>query len=513
MPDAGVAHSEAQRGRGLHAALGLVAVLIACAAVYWPRLGVNGLSMTEGHRVLPAWEILDRKEWLSPRLFGHAYLRKPPGMSWAVAASSMVLGRTEFAARAVSAVCATAMALVAFGFAARWYGPRWGAAAGVACALTPLFWESGRSAEIEALNNLGTHLVMLGILDLLVFQAGRKDRERWFSIPLLASVGMVIAGISKGPASLACLVGVVTAACAVRKSFWTLLSPALWAALLAAGLTLGGLAWLIWRSVADEPVVFQDPADFLWPRGRLVEIATLAPEALVLGLPMSFALLCPWGRLASRDAERSPEERDGLTMARAAAFACLFSLTVFVAIGTYNPRYAMPAFTVVPLIVPHVVRSALRSLDSRRRSVTVLLMLGHPVAWPIVLLAGGIGFGVYQENQRATSSGRDAGVALAARLPHRAIVWCDGLIEARPEVMHYAFRAALDEQRWITFRWAPGLAWEPRLPAEGEFLILRTDAGLDERAAYVRSGLIPRLTSVATGRVHKFEFEVFRETE
>ena len=74
-------------------------VLLACAAVFWPLLGRGGLAMTEGHRVIPAWEMLDTGDWLTTRMFETAYVRKPPGIAWLIALSSMVFGQTEWAAR------------------------------------------------------------------------------------------------------------------------------------------------------------------------------------------------------------------------------------------------------------------------------------------------------------------------------------------------------------------------------------------------------------------------------
>ena len=100
----------------------------------------GGLSYTEGHRAIPAWEMLESGDWLVTTLFDRVYLRKPPGMAWAIAGSSAVFGQTEFAARFVSAVCSTAMVLVAYGFARRWFGARWALSAGIG---SPDYWITG----------------------------------------------------------------------------------------------------------------------------------------------------------------------------------------------------------------------------------------------------------------------------------------------------------------------------------------------------------------------------------
>src|SRR5437867_1102164 len=97
-------------------------VLAVCAAVYLPRLGAGGLTNTEGHRAIPGWGMLESGDWVLPRMFGQVYLRKPPGMSWAIAASSAVFGETEFAARLPSALAMMGMALVAMFFGSRWFG-------------------------------------------------------------------------------------------------------------------------------------------------------------------------------------------------------------------------------------------------------------------------------------------------------------------------------------------------------------------------------------------------------
>ena len=77
--------SQGERGPALGRQV--VIVLALCAVVFWVRLGADGLGATEGHRAVPGWEMLDTGRWLVPTMFDQPYLRKPPGMSWAVALS------------------------------------------------------------------------------------------------------------------------------------------------------------------------------------------------------------------------------------------------------------------------------------------------------------------------------------------------------------------------------------------------------------------------------------------
>src|SRR5262249_8439204 len=89
-------------------------VLVAAGLVYWPFLGHSGFAFSEGQRVFPGWEMARGGDWLVPRLFGQAYLRKPPGMPWAIALASFVFGENEFSARSVSALAVTLGALISF---------------------------------------------------------------------------------------------------------------------------------------------------------------------------------------------------------------------------------------------------------------------------------------------------------------------------------------------------------------------------------------------------------------
>jgi 4-amino-4-deoxy-L-arabinose transferase-like glycosyltransferase len=63
----------------------VVLTLAAACLAQLPWLGSSGLSQSEGHRAIPGWTMLERGNWIVPHLFEQPYLRKPPGMPWAVA--------------------------------------------------------------------------------------------------------------------------------------------------------------------------------------------------------------------------------------------------------------------------------------------------------------------------------------------------------------------------------------------------------------------------------------------
>jgi 4-amino-4-deoxy-L-arabinose transferase-like glycosyltransferase len=491
-------------------------VLLTCAGVYWPGIGAGGLTMTEGHRVIPAWEMLESGDWLLPRMFGQVYLRKPPGMAWAVAASSSVLGPTEFAARAVSAAAMTATAFLAFVFAARWFGGRWALAGGLAMALTPLFWAPGRGAEIEALHNLGAFASVALIIDVLT--PGRASaRPILAALPLAASV--LVAVLTKGPAALPCLAAAVGAACLVQRSIRPCRSPVVWSAVVAATAVTGVVAWRTASALAagGERAILQSPGEFLWTPSKLTLAGVGAVLAMPLAawasaLPSSLALLFPWGSDARAEAAGDPVPRPWL-LTRTVAWTILLSLGLAAALGVDNPRYAMPGLPLAPMLVPYVLRGLAGAYASRRRVIARVVGLGHPAAWVVALAAGAAFHVLWFEPRLRRTSGREAGIALAASFPDGAEVWANDLIEARPEVLLYAARHAAAEGRRVRVRWVPSLAAESPLPPRGGFVVLRTDAGSGERTAYAVAGRLAGLEPVAFGRVHKYAFTLYRAND
>jgi hypothetical protein len=81
--------------------------------------------------------MLETGDLLVVRLFEQAYLRKPPGMPWAIALSTLTFGPGEFASRFVSAVAIAIGALASLLFIQRWFGKPFGLIAGLAFVLAP----------------------------------------------------------------------------------------------------------------------------------------------------------------------------------------------------------------------------------------------------------------------------------------------------------------------------------------------------------------------------------------
>ncbi|MFI4896205.1 MAG: ArnT family glycosyltransferase [Phycisphaerales bacterium JB059] len=491
-------------------------VLLACAAVFWPLLGQGGLAMTEGHRVIPAWEMLASGDWLTTRMFGTAYVRKPPGIAWLIALSSMLFGQTEWAARAALASCATLMALVALAFGRRWFGARWGIGAGLAQALSPLMWEVGRSAEIEALHALGVQLCALACIDLT--RSSRARQGAWMAG--LVAIGVFVAALSKGPAGAPVVVGALVGGVFARRSIRALRSPWLWVGLGAGAIASGGMFLLLARALGDEPAVRAAPASHLWS-APVTQILALGPTGFVYALPLSLALLRPWGPDARREGDADEREAGVLECARALAWAWVVAMALWTAIGLSNPRYVMPGVVVLAPLAAYALRGAFRAgaFTERRRMIARWMFLGRPAVWVILLLGGAwVYIGSREAGVRA-SSGREAGgrmgralVRTLEDLPEldRRVLIADDAIEARPEALQEIRRtlreAGLGEA--VEIRWTPWGA-EDGPPPGWDLALIRADGESTELGNFAELIEQGRVGLIDEQRISKYVYRLY----
>lgn len=479
------------------------AVLLVCLLVYVPGLNHAGLAYTEGHRAIPGFELLERlragdfspTSLLVTTLFEQPYMRKPPGMPWAVALAASVLGEGESAPRAVSAAASAAGALLALWMARRWFGAPWGLVAGLFHALTPLFWQAGRSGEIEALNNLFTQAAVFALID-----AARRARPA----PMLLAASAAVLGLAwtKGPASIPCIVSASLAALwlappAARPR----LALALFVALAAPMLLAAGLWAYALRLAAalDRPPVTQGVGEFLWTLERAPRVLALPFLAWASALPAALALLWPWGPDARREGQTSPQALGTLRLARALAGACLGALLIYAALGVSNPRYTMPAFTFIAPLVAYLARGRAGEFLPLRARLAGLALLGRPWAWPVVLLAVAAVVIPLTERSRARNSGRAAGESLAQAVHTPSDIHADLAIEARPEVLWYAARASARRGLPLRPLWNPG--WTQ--PPTG--LVLLLDSPDEEARLRARPWSLDE-TPLATEAVAGFRF-------
>ncbi len=489
--------------------LSVALVLAACIPIYWLGLGRAGLVATEGHRAIPAWEMLDSGDRWLPTMFDRAYLRKPPGMMWAIAASSSVFGRTEFAARAVSAAAATLSAVVALVFARRWFGPRAGLTAGLAQALMPVWFVFARSAEIESLHVLACQIAVLTIVDLAARPRGPAPLRA-----LVLSAALAGAGLLKGPAGAPVVLPVLVAVMIATRSARVVLRPALAGAVILAGAVLvGAFAAIRARLEASALVpVLQDPSEFAPSLARLPKILNLLPAALVQGLPVTGAVaLAFWPQGEVRDEARAASVGSPpgtAETARALALAYLLAVACLMLSGVGNPRYALPALSPLAPLAGWAWVGRLGLFDGWRRRLATWCTLGRLWAWPAVaLVLIPIYIFVFMEPRRAEISGKQIGLELGAALPDGCTVYADWLVEARPEVLHYARVEAAARGKTVRVRWVDLESFIPPTEA-GTLIAARTDAAGNELARPGVRGVTGAGRQVFAGSVYKYTFVV-----
>jgi 4-amino-4-deoxy-L-arabinose transferase-like glycosyltransferase len=468
----------------------VVALALLCGLIFGWNLGSGGFIDTEGHRVVPGYEMLATGEWLVPHMFERPYVRKPPGMPWAVAVATWALGESVWSARLVSALAATAAVLVAWWFGRAWFG-RWGGlAAGAAQALMPQLWPVARHAEIEALNQLGTQLTALALVHVMVV-GGRRAR----SAVVLGAIGTAAMLFAKGPAGAAAVGAVLVAACLVQRSVRPVVCTRV-ALILLPG--IGLFAWWAlalrgWLAAYTGPLepALQSPGSFMWT-DPVWEIGVFPIAAWVSALPASLALLFPWGPDARTEGRRGTGRgfRRPYLIALTLGWAWVLAVGLWWALGIGNPRYAMPAAVLAPPVAGYVVWGlASGRFAGARPGIARALGLFRWWAWPVALAVGwgGYLFGV-ESSRRATSggsAGQMVGSEVAAwtraqaadgrRLEGPVRVYADGVIEARPEVLlglrHGSAQADGPEVQII---WSPGIRMHTS-PRFGDGLLLRDD--------------------------------------
>ncbi|MGD9688818.1 MAG: ArnT family glycosyltransferase [Phycisphaerales bacterium] len=502
--------------RLLHAPL----VAIVACLVALPGLGATGLSSSEGHRAIPGWTMLQSGDWLHIKLFGATYLRKPPGMPWAIATSSSFLGMTELAARLPSALGFAAMALLAWRMSTRWFGPPWGLIGGLAQALMPVLWPWARSAEIELLHALAAQAAAFMVIDLLVTsERGECDSTRDGGArstqlhPAWNAAAIGFAGMAmfllKGPAGVPAIVGAAAGACLALGAARALLNSWLWLGVLLAGAGV----WVAWSALAGRnatpDAVTQDVREFLWSMDRLGAIALMPLGALAAGLPASACLLLCWSRSKAFEAR----------VAQALAAGVLIALGIYMAMGVSNHRYALPALTMLPPLAAYAASLGLRPRKEPGGNgieAGVRGFRGAMVAAGVLAIIAGVWIPMI-ERSRARHSGREAGAALAraladaapttrerdAGMPRRELVLADALIDARPDVLWYMER----ERPGARARWTRGEAFRSAQPASDLYLLARTDDGApDERAMVDRLVAAGAAQVIHEGRLHDYSF-------
>ncbi len=493
-----------REGPPLSCLLTLLVLLILCALVTLPFLGSTGLSSSEGHRVIPALTMLESGDYLVPSMFDQPYARKPQLVPWLFAGALSIHDNPDLSPRIVSVLAFTLMTLGSWFFARRWFGTDAALPAGIACALTPLFWSPARSAEIESVNNLLTALGAWITLELLL--RTKKEHTPLWSIALgIAALFMLL---TKGPAGFPIFLALIVASSILNRSPKPLFNPSILIPIAIAAL-LFVWHWSRTLTAAGPDVIIQSPAAFMFEPSRLLKLVGFIPVSLLTALPITLALLFPWGKDAKSESTESDQRAWQLKTAKALALSIPLSLLIMMLVGVSNDRYAQPILATIPPLVGWVLTT---NLLPHRAKILRVFTLGSPKLLAFILVIGAIlNFSIIEPNQRASSGKLPAlqlAVDIQSALPAgQYTIIADAMIEARPETLLYLQQTLESTDHPLTIHWIPRLPGQQISQIRSDhphstLALIRTDPNGDESDKV----LIDKV--IATGTVHEFDFSL-----
>jgi 4-amino-4-deoxy-L-arabinose transferase-like glycosyltransferase len=175
----------------------VTSLYLLAALLFFFALGNHQLQGSTEARVAGiAMEMHLDNDWVTPRLFGEAFLEKPPLSLWLDAGAMRVFGVSPWAVRLASAVAGLFSVMLLYGMLRRFERPKrvaW--TAGILLATMASYWSNVRGVGEDALLALGVTAALLAF-----FQAQRLPT---LGNSLLFVVGIAIATLSKGVLGLA----------------------------------------------------------------------------------------------------------------------------------------------------------------------------------------------------------------------------------------------------------------------------------------------------------------------
>ncbi len=344
-------------------------VVVGAMVFFWGLGSLPLLSYNEARRAIPASTMFASGDWLLPRLNGELYLAKPPLLYWLGAASAHLFGAAnEWAVRLPSALAATVVAVLAYRYALRQFGP-WPALFAVQILIANAsFAIDARRAQIEMLL---TALCFSSLLAALHYTHGNGERRwLWLSYLLLGA-----ATLTKGPLALlfVTLPLLVNALYQRQPRLWQALrDPVGWGIFLVVGSSWFLAVTLkmgpgIWSAILQKDIVGKvagasgDPffMYFVWL------LADFFPFSVLLFV----APLATWRRWRDEPAK--------LTLLLAVAA----SLVVYSAFSSKNAKYLLPAYPLVAIFLGARLGELLEGAGPRLRRGLLGLALLLPTGY------------------------------------------------------------------------------------------------------------------------------------
>lgn len=178
-------------------------ILLVCGVLFFFGTGTYRLiDIDEPHYAETAREMIELKSWITPYFNYELRFDKPALFYWLIILSYKLFGVTEFAARAVSGVLATLLALALYFFGTYTVSPRTGFLAALVAASSLIIIGLARMAITDMALCVFISLTILSLY--LVSRARQHNRGIWW---LAGAFFAALACLTKGP------VGIVVPGC------------------------------------------------------------------------------------------------------------------------------------------------------------------------------------------------------------------------------------------------------------------------------------------------------------
>lgn len=367
----------------------LLSVLLLCA-MYLSRTGGFVLQdPDEGRYAEIPREMIERGDWVTPKLFYVDYFEKPPLLYWLTALSFATFGLTEWAARLAPALSGIATVLLTFVLGVRLAGRRAAWLASGMLATMPLFFALSQALLIDVLLTACMTASLFG-----VYAAHQASDKRGFAI--LVAVSAALGVLAKGLVAIVLPGGIALAFLLWRRDLTTVRALLHWQALLAFALV--ALPWFVLVSLRNPGFL-----EFFFVREHFQRFTASGPirvghpEGPFYYIPVLMFGPAPWTLLVPLLAASAAGRRAfGAIPADARLFALLwFGIVVgfFSAATSKLGSYIVPALPALALLLGAWLDRALEDEALGRAVVRVLrgalaalgcvLALAALLAWPL----------------------------------------------------------------------------------------------------------------------------------
>lgn len=412
---------------------GALLALVLLLTLYLSRIGGWVLQdPDEGRYAEIPREMIERGDWVTPKLFHVNYFEKPPLLYWLTAASFETFGQTEAAARIVPAVSGIVTVLLTFALGLRLCGRRAAWLGAGILATMPLFFALSQALLIDMLLTACMGATMLG-----VHAAHHAERKRGWA--LLVGVSVALGMLAKGLIAIVLPGGIALAFLLWRRDLPTVRALLDWRVILV--FLVITVPWFVLVSQRNP-----DFLQFFFVREHFQRFAGNAgvrvghPEGPFYYVPVVLLGPAPWTLLAvllaaTRDGRQAFKE----IPAEVRAFCLLWFGIVFLFFTAATSKlgsYVLPAMPPLALLIaawldrafaePRLVGMVLRTLNAFFATLGAILAVAALLAWPLhVRLAAWLHVDVPDVIQIAGATASVALCLLGAVLVARWTRWED----------------------------------------------------------------------------------------